>query len=86
MNKINYKYFKKITSEPIEVQETEKGVVEIHSLNESIFYDEYISKGKFQDFIPDEPEEYIAQFGIKSYSELKSEIINNSTFNYIYIR
>lgn len=49
-------------------------------------YHKYISKGKFQDFIPDEPEEYIAQFGIKSYSELKSEIINNSTFNYIYIR
>ena len=47
MTKINFKYFKKITSEPIEVQSTDRGIVEIHSLNESVFYDEYISKGKF---------------------------------------
>ena len=47
MNKFNYKYFKNIKSSPMVVQQTEKGVVEIHSLNESIYYDEYISKGRF---------------------------------------
>lgn len=47
MNKFNYKYFKNIKSSPMVVQQTDKGVVEIHSLNESIYYDEYISKGRF---------------------------------------
>ena len=47
MNKLNIKLFKQITGEPIEVQQTDKGVVEIHSLNNSVLYDEYISKGKF---------------------------------------
>ena len=47
MNKFNYKYFKNIKSSPMVVQQTDKEVVEIHSLNESIYYDEYISKGRF---------------------------------------
>lgn len=49
-------------------------------------YNKYIRKGKFQDFIILDETEFIAQFGNKSYSELKSEIINNSTFSYKYIR
>lgn len=49
-------------------------------------YNKYIRKGKFQDFIMSNEDEFVAQFGIKSYRELKSEIINNSTFSYKYIQ
>lgn len=48
-------------------------------------YNKYIRKYQFEDYIPNEID-FIAQFGIKSYNELKSEIINNSTFSYKYIR
>ncbi len=46
--KINAKYFDIINTEPIEIQETSNGKIEIHYLNDyPMIYNAYISRGQF---------------------------------------